>query len=106
MFSYVFAIFTATILALMVLGSVQSSRKRKVAVGWLTLDAVVIKAIHRRNEESDYDIVVEYDYNGTMYATQAERFYEVGTRHMAFGEAVKIKVNPERPEQCVLFSRS
>jgi hypothetical protein len=85
---------------------IQGRIRRKAAISWPEADAVVVKEINPRADPSSHDLLVGYSYNGVYYEKRAQNSFSVPTNKTFEGDHVMVKINPNKPEQCILFDWS
>jgi hypothetical protein len=68
------------------------------------LNATVIDRLFQSSDPTTYRVVVAYVFEGISYEREAKNFFRNRTTNKYKGDTVCIKVNPESPEQCALFS--
>lgn len=94
------------LIALLILGQVRNRKLVQAASSWPEADAKVVERIFVASDPADYDVVVSYTHDGREYEARAENLYSVRTESMWPGEIVRVRINPDHPQCCVVCQRS
>ncbi|WP_432612756.1 DUF3592 domain-containing protein [Mesorhizobium mediterraneum] len=87
-----------------VLATIQENRFAAKAISWLVVESRVVDRLTAAPDPVTYDIRVSYLFDGKKYNSVARNFYRKETTNKHVGDTVLIKVNPRKPDECVLFS--
>ncbi|MGF7007755.1 hypothetical protein [Aminobacter sp. BE322] len=93
------------VFVVLVLVEIRKRRLGQAASAWPEADAKIVERIFVASDPSEHDVVVSYTHGGREYQARAENFYSVDTESMWPGEVVRIKIDPGRPERCVVYQR-
>ncbi|MCP9229209.1 hypothetical protein NMG46_02945 [Mesorhizobium sp. LMG 17147] len=102
-FIFVFLCFIIAVIVF-VLATIQESRLAARATAWPVVESRVVDRLTAAPDPVAYNIRVGYLFDGKKYDPVARNFYRKETTNKHIGDAVLIKVNPRKPDECVLFS--
>ncbi|TIX93938.1 MAG: hypothetical protein E5V24_11380 [Mesorhizobium sp.] len=102
-FIFVFVCFII-VFVFIVLATIQENRFAAKATAWPVLEARVEDRLTAAVDPVTYNIRVSYLFDGKKYDSVAKNFYRKETTNKHAGDTVFIKVNPIKPDECVLFS--
>ncbi|SJM30843.1 DUF3592 domain-containing protein [Mesorhizobium delmotii] len=102
-FIFVFVCF-GIVVFVFVLATIQENRFAAKAMAWPVVESRVVDRLTAAVDPVTYDIKVSYLFDGKKYDSVARNFYGKKTTNKHVGDTVLIKVNPRKPDECVLFS--
>ncbi|MER9865839.1 hypothetical protein NKJ35_01345 [Mesorhizobium sp. M0136] len=102
-FIFVFVGFIITVIVF-VLATIQENRLAAKATAWPVVESRVVDRLTAAPDPVAYNIRVSYLFHGKKYDSVARNFYRKETTNKHVGDTVLIKVNPRKPDECVLFS--
>jgi hypothetical protein len=103
MSSYVVTVVVIGFIALTLWGAFRSGRLRQEAGRWPKIEAIVEEKVLIDYDPADYALIVSYKFSDQRYRSRAENFFDIRSSNKRIGERVQIKIDPDKPQRCVLF---
>ncbi|MER8505679.1 hypothetical protein NKH91_06045 [Mesorhizobium sp. M0894] len=102
-FIFVFVVFIIAVVVF-ALATIQEYRFEAKAIAWPVIESRVVDRLTAAPDPVTYNLRVSYLFDGKKYDSVARNFYRKETTNKHAGDTVLIKVNPRKPDECVLFS--
>ncbi|RWC58986.1 DUF3592 domain-containing protein [Mesorhizobium sp.] len=100
----IFVILAAIIFIGYVFGYRQQKRFAGLAESWPVVECRVVERLYLSADPMTYRYMVEYRFDGNVHKSIAKNFYRKDNTNKYVGDIIHIRVNPENPAICTLYS--